>query len=124
MTDRTAEQQIPDENLTGLVLVQVEETTIVPPHMVAKARRGRELKAIISRAKKDLEAIDDEFKDFFEVHGVREAHDAKHNVVAVLNHRSAVIFHPREFKEQHPDLHAEFCWPNETDSVAYPPREA
>lgn len=102
-----------------LVLVPANATTIAPPFMVAKAKRGAELKAIASAVRKELEGIDDEFKKLFEERDTRELTDAKGNAIAVLNHSSRSILHQKELKAAHPLIVEKFTWPNESDSVGY-----
>lgn len=112
--------QIPQsEGAPKLVLVPANATTIAPPNMVVKAKRGAKLKGIISAAKKELEGIDGEFKNLFKERDTRELTDAKGNAIAVLNHSSRSILHQKELKAAHPLIVEKFTWPNDSDSVGY-----
>lgn len=102
-----------------LVLVPANATTIAPPFMVSKAKRGATLKEIISKAKKELEGIDADFKALFTERDTRELTDSKGNTIALLNHNVRNILHQKELKEAHPLIAEKFTWPNESDSVGY-----
>lgn len=95
------------------------QTIRLTPQMVARARRGAELKAIIAAAEAELKPIDQEFTDLFEASGIREATNASGKVVATYNHGNGNPFHEKEFKAAHPALALEFSWERPWDKPAY-----
>lgn len=104
---------------TPLAVVTGSPAQVIPPHLVAKARRGAALQKILSDGKKELDALKDDFEALFISYGTREVTDSKGNVVAIRTHGEPNTLDQAALKAAHPVIVAKFTSPRPWDSVAF-----
>jgi hypothetical protein len=97
-----------------------DRNELLPPPMVVKAKRGAELKAIISAAKKELAGIDEAMQAFLDDHKVDQGRDATGRVLIRREGRTVHALNQGMLKAAHPQIVAEFTFPRQDQWVGYP----
>jgi hypothetical protein len=98
---------------------QGTSSAMLTPAQVTMAKRGADLKAIISAATKELEGLDTTFEGLFVAHNTRELTNAAGKVLVVLAHGEPNRVDTKALKAAHADLVASFTRPMPWDRPSY-----
>jgi hypothetical protein len=92
----------------ALRVVTGPQAAVLPPHLVAKARKAAKAARAKSKAEKDLRAADKEFSALMEQMGVEILTDAAGNVVCEMAHGGQTRLDQERLRLERPTLVEQF----------------
>lgn len=96
-----------------------EAVKTLSPEYAAKAKRGAEIKALLSALKKELEPIDTIFKGLFEQTGQRTFLAPGGEIACTVDYGSRMILDQPSLKAQQPETVAAFQTKSEWNTPNY-----